>query len=427
MNDARKDEGATNGSVDAGRLFRPEVAAARADAFGSAVAASPPGARLYLILLGLLLVAGVLSATFVRFTESFAIEGWLVPAGGEVRNETASAGTVARILVREGARVSAGQAVLAVATDRSVDEAGDLGPVLLEGLQAQRARLTAQLNDIDAQQAAAEDEARALAIRIERNTASQKRQVDYLRQRLAYSQQQRDQFSTLVERGFGSRAELSRREEAVIAAMQAVESGEQAIADLESSRLEQLARLRSDAARRQTQRGTVEQAIANADLDMDRRRSDSESIVRATITGRLVGLNVSEGDRVAPGGSLFTVQGADETFTAILLATQGDIARLTEGQRVRLQVAAYPSREYGVLEGRVAGLSMTPIRQGDILTPTALTEPSYRVTVRLTNAASTERPMRLRSGMTVRGLVVVRERTLLGMVLQSMRVGQRSH
>ncbi|MBB5747095.1 HlyD family secretion protein [Brevundimonas variabilis] len=370
-------------------------------------------------------VGGLLAAAFIRFTETFALEGWLVPAGGEVRNETASAGTVARILSGEGTRVSAGQAVIAVATDRSVDETGDLGPVLMKGLDDQRSRLLAQLNDVNTQEAADADEARAAAARIDRNTTSQRRQVEYLRQRLSYTEEQRDQFSTLVDRGFGSRAELSRREEAVIAALQALESGEQAIADLESLRSEQRARQRSATARRQSQRSAIEQSIANVEVDMDRRRSDTESIVRATIAGRVATLNVAPGDRVVPGSSLFTIQGDGQGFTAILLARQTEIARLSEGHLVRLQVAAYPSREFGVLEGRVVGLSATPLRPGDILTPTALTEPAYRVTVMITSPAH-DRPMSLRSGMTVRGLLLVRERTLLGLALGSFRPQQRA-
>jgi HlyD family secretion protein len=134
------------------------------------------------------------------------------------------------------------------------------------------------------------------------------------------------------------------------------------------------------------------------------------AIVRAPVTGTVQGLvGLAEGTYVLPGQLLGYVS-PDDRLVAEAYVLPRDIGLVRTGQRVRMQIDAYPYTQWGLLEGEVesvaadssANLNSTVAVYKIVIRPAA-------VTLRLRGGVRGE----LRKGMTLSARLVVTRRSLL--------------
>ena len=134
------------------------------------------------------------------------------------------------------------------------------------------------------------------------------------------------------------------------------------------------------------------------------------AIVRAPVTGTVQGLvGLAEGTYVLPGQLLGYVS-PDDRLVAEAYVLPRDIGLVRTGQRVRMQIDAYPYTQWGLLEGEVesvaadssANLNSTVAVYKIVIRPAA-------VTLRLRGGVRGE----LRKGMTLSARPVVTRRSLL--------------
>ncbi len=72
-------------------------------------------------------------------------------------------------------------------------------------------------------------------------------------------------------------------------------------------------------------------------------------------------------EQVTTGQELFYVQPALSNYYAQLMAGQGGLGKVKEGQAVRLKVQSYPSEEYGYVKGVIRSVSAFPNRRDSFL------------------------------------------------------------
>jgi HlyD family secretion protein len=134
------------------------------------------------------------------------------------------------------------------------------------------------------------------------------------------------------------------------------------------------------------------------------------AIVRAPVTGTVQGLvGLAEGTYVLPGQLLGYIS-PDDRLVAEAYVLPRDIGLVRTGQRVRMQIDAYPYTQWGLLEGEVesvaadssANLNSTVAVYKIVIRPAA-------VTLRLRGGVRGE----LRKGMTLSARLVVTRRSLL--------------
>jgi membrane fusion protein len=138
-------------------------------------------------------------------------------------------------------------------------------------------------------------------------------------------------------------------------------------------------------------------------------------VVRAPIAGRVASLNIRAGEAANPNVPLISLAPKGSPMEAQILVPTRAAGFITEGQRVRLMVDAFPFQQFGAIQGEVREIARSALRPGEINAPFEFKEPVYRIRVALTGpgiqAYGKDRP--LQPGMTLKADVITDKRTFL--------------
>lgn len=101
----------------------------------------------------------------------------------------------------------------------------------------------------------------------------------------------------------------------------------------------------------------IEENIKSVDIAIE------NHIIRAVITGYInVIIDITEGDLVPSGAVVATVVPTQTMqHKALIYVDNSDIAHIKKGDKIRLQFAALPHREYGELIGEITKIGVEPI------------------------------------------------------------------
>ncbi|MCV9926268.1 HlyD family efflux transporter periplasmic adaptor subunit [Flavobacterium sp. LS1R49] len=99
-------------------------------------------------------------------------------------------------------------------------------------------------------------------------------------------------------------------------------------------------------------------------------------VLRSSIAGEVSFLQVwKENQSVTSGDNIFTVIPRNETnYIGKVKAIAQNSGKLKQGQKVNIRLANYPDREFGVLNGNVENISLTPDKEGNLLIDVSLPE-----------------------------------------------------
>ena len=149
------------------------------------------------------------------------------------------------------------------------------------------------------------------------------------------------------------------------------------------------------------------------------KKSIEDAAVKATVSGTVN--MVSElvtGDYISAGTKVLTIipQGEEDTFVVKSYVENGDIAKIQEGMEVTYEIAAYPSREYGTMTGKVTFVS-ADIKVNDSGNAYYLME----TTVDLGELRDrNDEDVELKVGMLCETKVVIESKSVLSILLEKM-------
>ncbi|WP_374190749.1 HlyD family secretion protein [Rhizobium rhizogenes] len=332
-----------------------------------------------------------------------------------------------RVLVHEGDVVTQGQPMV----ELSLETTGADGQV------GEKLRLETQtrIQSIDTQMTAAkarfDEEGRRLSARVEGlggELASQEQRLESERRLQALQTDDAGRYAQLQVKGSGTRFELSRRQQQILAQESVIHElerqKEQRQGDLNDAR-SQLAGLPAEQddklAQLQGLRSELEQSLAQ--LQVNR-----AYVMVAPVAGRVAALQAQPGQTAVAQSPLAALVPAGSNLEANLLVPPRAAGLIQPGQEVRLRVDAFPYQRFGVVSGHVVQVSRATYREGELLAPIAFKDPVYRVTVSLERtsiaAYGEERP--LTPGMTLIGDVITDRRHFTDWVLDPLKaIGSR--
>lgn len=101
---------------------------------------------------------------------------------------------------------------------------------------------------------------------------------------------------------------------------------------------------------------------------------DLNYVLRSSIDGKVSFLQLwAENQNVATGEDVFAVIPSVESgFIGKLKAPTLNSGKIKVGQKVNIRLANYPDREFGILEGTVKSISLTPDKEGNLLVDVSL-------------------------------------------------------
>jgi membrane fusion protein len=349
------------------------------------------------LLLALALATGVFAVSF-KLPETVVAPFVIVPIEGTAPMLAPVAGQIARVLVRTGQSVKAGDPLFEIRSDQVRDADARLR-LLTEDQRALVERVRAL------------DEAHASQLKLgEAETALAERDLSFREQHLG-----------------AARNILARKEKAVADGLLpqiSLLSDRMVMAESENARvlseqrLQQLALQRQERlATRERQRG-VEAAEAEklslqiASVQAAMRDSEGElRTLRAPFDAVVLNLALqTPGDVIALGTELAQLARLDGAGQARLALPEVDLARLHIGQTVRLFVAAYPYQRYGSVASELTWIS-----------PAALSGAQDAGFFALAKLQPGTADMPLGVGMTGEARILVGRRTLLDLAMEPMR------
>ncbi|MFM2045582.1 MAG: hypothetical protein RLY86_4158 [Pseudomonadota bacterium] len=408
-------------------LFRKEaIEARRQRLWGEVIITQPVGYAMMTAVLTGITLTGLAFLVFGTYDRSETVPGYIAPSGGLSQVYAARGGTVTRVLVAQGDRVSQGQPLVEI----SLETAGLDGP-LGERLREETLR---RLGEIEAQIAATDTRFdqeqrrmadRAAAIRaelpnLEARLVTERELLDLAREEVA-------RLEGLLESGFAPRTEMTRRRSQALAQEGTVAELERQLgarrADLQEmehaadliplERAERLSQLRS--ARSQLMQALAELEVGQA------------YVLTAPVDGRVAALQAAPGQAAASNTPIVALVADGADLEAHLLLPTRAAGLVEAGQDVRIRVDAFPFQRFGMVEGTVASVSRAAFRPGDLLAPIPFQEPVYRVVVQpaRTTVSAFGEERDLAPGMTLSADITVDRRTFLDTILDPLRATGR--
>lgn len=342
--------------------------------------------RSYALVSGFLALS-VLAMTLFIATHSYARKehaaGFLISTQGISRIMPPRDGTITAVQVSEGQHVERGAPLLTV-TDAETSDSGDnIDDAKAKGLREQRDHFKDRIL-LEREKSAAE--AQRLGARIDSSQselAALGRQQAIQRERVGIARQQLVGAIELAEKGFLSRVEMRRRQDAHLAEMQNQSSLDRELASKQSDLAQlqhELQQLPIGTAQRVAQ---LEAGIAELDVHLKEIEGHRGYLLSAPIAGRVSVLQAWVGKHADPKIPALCIVPEGDILEAELLVPARAIGFVSPGQSVHISYDTFPFQQFGFAAGNVRTVSRTLLKPDEIVGPILLREPSYRVGVTL--------------------------------------------
>ncbi len=361
---------------------------------------------------------------FGHYTRREAVAGQLVPSAGLLNVVAPSAGLLARLSVRDGQSVKAGDVLLELSGDQDSAVLGDTRALVGRQLETQRTRLQADLDD---QQALARQQAEALrakTVLLRGQLAQVQGQAALQQQQVDSNQQLLNRIEPLGAKGYISALQIQQQRAAVLDAQAQLKTLVRQQLDLRQqldAAQRSLAQLPLDMAGK---RNDTERQLASVAQSMAQNEMQRAVVLRASRDGVVASSLVRPGQMVSAGQALLSLLPAGSTLQAQLLVPSRAVGFIEPGSRVVLRYRAFPYQKFGQQYGRVADISRSALSPSDVssLVGQQVQEPLYRVLVDLDRQSvmAYGKAEPVRPGMAVDADVLMERRRLVEWVFEPL-------
>jgi membrane fusion protein len=396
-------------------LFRQEAIEAGRDRLtGTVVAATPPGSRLYTIILAGVAAALIALLCLGQYATRVTVKGIVANGGGIARVHPPAAAEVQAVHVTEGQQVARGAPLVTVSLTQGRDAGG-------EGIASRLAEIDRQDRELARQQELASslgssDTAGLLQQKagLEESISSMQRQSGFVAGQIRLAQSDTARTVRLAKEGAGTQRQV----EASRAALLSLQLDLERLNERLSSQRETLRGLDAQIASRgisaqQSQSEVAGQRAALAEQRAQLLRQDRLTLT-APVAGVVGDVGARPGQHAEPDSSLVSVVPGSNVVEVQLYAPSRAIGFVKPGQDVRLMFDAFPYQKYGAGHGKVTWVSDVPTDPASLDQNLGITEPVFRIRVAI-DAGGLKGPAAqhpLRPGMTLSANLLLERRRL---------------
>jgi len=393
------------------QLFRREVIEAGRDRLaGAVVAATPPGSRLYTLLLIAVVAAIALILAFGQYATSAKVRGTVAYDAGIARVYPAAPAEVRQIHVRTGMSVAAGDPLVTMSvTQGAGGVAGQLAEFARQDGELARQEQLASLLGSTETSSLGQQRAGLIA-----GIASLERQRSIASGQIGLAEAAVRRATSLASEGAGTQRQVEDSRATLLARRAEVEGiGERLIAQRETLRAigGQVAQRSIESIRSQSEIAAQRAALAEQRRALERM---DQLVLTAPVAGEVGDVGVEVGQRAKPDTSIVTIVPRGSRLEVWLYAPSRAVGFIEPGQEVRLLFDAFPYQKYGAGRGTVTAVSRVVIDPQAIDANLGIQEPVFRIRVAIDSlsprAPAAER--QLRPGMTLSASLVLQRRSL---------------
>jgi len=326
------------------------------------------------------------------------------------------------VQVSEGQHVERG-ATLLIVTDAETSERGEnIDDAKAERLREQRDRLKDQVR-LERQKSEAEEQrlrsqiqgARDEITALARQQTIQTDRVEIARLQLAGAVE-------LAAKGYLSKVEMRRRQDAYLAEQQNESSLVKELAGKEAGLSQQQNALQQLPIATDQRIAQLEASIAELEVRLKEIEGKRGYLLSAPISGRVSALQAWVGKLADPRMPALSIVPDGDVLEAELLVPARAIGFIVPGQTVQISYDTFPFQQFGFARGTVRTVSHTLLKPDEIVGPVLLREPSYRVGVALERqtmrAYGAELP--LEADLQLQADILFERRTLLAWILDPL-------
>lgn len=404
-------------------LFRPEVSDARKQrVYGEIVLGQPVGTRALVLLLTAIIGLLVWWVTTGEYTRTETARGILVTDSASAKVLAVRPGQIARLLVKEGDLVRAGQLLAMIQVEQSREAEGSAIGDSLTAVATQRSLAETQVQL--AGQRAASERARLSATfaGLAQQRSDLAGQIELQRQVVTSAQQTFDQIGSIVEKGYVSRIEYERRRQAMLGARQQLGQLQQqlnAVTAEERRAGAELTRIDADAGSAIASARSSAESFAQQQAQLGAERSYA---IRAPLAGRVTALQAAPGRSVDASIPLMIVIPEGSALHVDVFAPTRAIGFVKPGQDVRLLYDSFPYQRFGSFTGRITRVSRTVLDPREISVPLKIEEAVYRIEVAPSQQSvqAFGETLPLQPGMTLSANLILDRRSFADWLLQPL-------
>jgi membrane fusion protein len=340
----------------------------------------------------------------------------------------AESGQVTAVHVTEGARVAAGERLLAISSDRSVIDRGPVSASQLMSLQNER-RLVEQVSL--RRQRIQQEQIRAIDDQLE-NVDLRLRfldeEIDIQRARGALVQSRFERMEQLASNGDVPAVQLDEEKIAMLQARSATAVLQREAAQVTEER-DHLLRNRAALA---DEAEVLGMEFSVADEQLQRQIAAHEAAVGRELLapqdGVVARIAAREGQFVHAGQSLMTLASGEDDLQAWLYLPSANAGMLRVGQEVQLRLDAYPHQMFGFQPATISSISNIALLPSELDVPLSVAGPVFEVRAMLTEQFITARGMDwpLAPGTSFRADIVQQRFRLYEWLLRLRGSGTRS-
>jgi membrane fusion protein len=397
------------------KLFRQEVIEAGRDRLtGTVVAATPPGSRLYTLVLAAVGAALVALLVLGQYATRVSVKGVVANGGGIARVHPPAAAEVQEVQVAEGQRVARGAPLVVISLTQGRDQGG-------EGVAGRLAEIERQDQELARQQGLAsslgssdtnalEQQKAALADSV----ASMDRQRGFIAGQIRLAQSDTARAMRLAKEGAGTQRQVESSRAGLLSLQLDLEKLNERLATQRESLRGLDAQISSRRlSAQQSQSEVAGQRAALAEQRAQLLRQDRLTLT-APVAGVIGDVGARPGQHAEPDSALVSVVPDTHVIEVQLYAPSRAIGFVKPGQEVRLMFDAFPYQKYGAGKGRVTWVSDVPTDPASLDQNLGITEPVFRVRVAIDagglKGPAAEHP--LRPGMTLSANLLLERRRL---------------
>jgi membrane fusion protein len=401
-------------------LFRQQaIDHQRLRIWGEVALALPASYALMTSFVAVSVVAALLFISTQTYARKEHAAGFLLPTAGIARIVPPRAGSIATVAVVEGQHVERDAPLLTVSDAVTSEHGENIDAAKLDELHKQRDRLKDQIAlehdnaTIEVQRLQAQiDGDNSQIAELQRQLAIQMDRIEIARQQLSGAEE-------LTSKGYLSKVELRRRQDAYLGERESHSAlvRDQAAKQAELTGLQDgLRQLPVTTAQRVAQ---IEASIAEVDTHLKEIEGQRGYQLRAPVAGRVSALQASIGKTADPRIPVLSIVPDDDFLEAELLLPARAIGFVAPGQPVQISYDTFPFGQFGFARGIVRLVSHTLLKPEEIVGPAQPRDPSYPVYVTLErqtiSAYGTELP--LEPDLQLQAEIVSERRSLLAWIL----------
>ncbi len=406
-------------------LFRREAIAHQSERLTGAITlAQPLSIKITTLILVAIATAIIVFLFSAEYSRKETVRGFLMPSKGVIKSYANQAGTIEKIWVKEGDKVTKGQSLATILVQQSNSEGVDLSTQIADLLNAQDSLLNDEITQHQALEVQEMLSLKSQKIALKSEQTALKNQLALSAEKLTLLNQRQLDFNQLNQSGFLSKLEKERQQQALLDAKQE----EQNMARLLLQQTNTLSQIEFNIENVPQQYRLRINGLKRQQGDLHRQLAQTASNYTYTITatndGIATGIQVVEGETLSQSKAqstplLHILPEGSELVAELLLPTRS-AGFVALGNTTRLRFDAFPYQRFGFIKSEIVRIDQTLIAPNEIQLPIVLQEPVYRLRAKLNrqNVEAYGKQFKLKSGMLFEADIMLEKRTLIEWLLE---------